>query len=153
MRRPNQTGNPRRKTNPVLRIEAVLRLATSGESISHIAAEINSPRREIRRWARLYASKGLDGLCAVNEGGRPRTTATKPVRPPAGKIKQPKQPKQPKTPDPEREAKEEFKATVIAQLEARQRALEEEARVRKAEREKQEALEDERWKSSRFYTP
>jgi len=83
----------------------------------------------------LFQSGGIEVLCETNVGGRPRTAAAKPV-PPTGKLKQP--PKS-KKPDPKREEIEEFKSRVVAQIEAWQNALQEEAKARKAEPDQREA--------------
>ncbi len=128
LRHPGQAGKPRRRTNPVLRIEAVLRFATSGQPIARIAQGLQTSRSEVRRWARIYTSEGIEGLCKVNEGGRPRTKTAKPVPPPAGK---PKESAKPRRRDPKREEIEQFKARVIAGLEAQQRALDAEANLRR----------------------
>lgn len=151
LRDPDQAGNPRQRTNPVLRIEATLRVA-SGQSISRIAQELNTSRSEIRRWVRLFVSGGIDGLCFENQGGRPciqkAAESTQPAEVKSGQLE-----------DMERrnsgdgQASTSNFAETLANLQVHLKKMEEEARMKKAEVEKQQAILDEEWRSSPYYTP
>jgi len=66
----DRSGKRLRGPNPVLRIQAVLRLRH--KSISEVAAELRCSRSDVRRWRKLYLDKGIDGLCSTKKAGRPR---------------------------------------------------------------------------------